>query len=67
MKRAVEKLIKHLARELGARGIAVNVWAPGGIETIETDFGGAEVRDNAQLNAFVASQAALGREGLPDD
>ena len=25
------------------------------------------MRDNAQLNAFVASQTALGRAGLPDD
>jgi hypothetical protein len=25
------------------------------------------VRDNAQLNAFVASQTALGRAGVPDD
>jgi NAD(P)-dependent dehydrogenase (short-subunit alcohol dehydrogenase family) len=25
------------------------------------------VRDDAQLNSFVASQTALGRTGLPDD
>ena len=43
---------------------AVNVVAPG---AIETDFGGGAVRDNAQLNAFVASQTALGRVGVPDD
>jgi len=42
----------------------VNVVAPG---AIETDFGGGAVRDNAQLNAFVAAQTALGRVGLPDD
>ena len=52
------------AKELGARGIAVNVVAPG---TIETDFGGGAVRDNTQLNNFFASQTALGRVGLPDD
>jgi NAD(P)-dependent dehydrogenase (short-subunit alcohol dehydrogenase family) len=40
------------------------VVAPG---AIETDFGGGRVRDNAQLNSFVASQTALGRVGLPDD
>lgn len=34
---------------------------------IETDFGGGAVRANAQLKAFVASQTALGRVGLPDD
>ncbi len=38
--------------------------APG---AIETDFGGGAVRDNSQLNNFVASQTALGRAGLPDD
>ncbi len=64
MKGAVEVLTKYLAKELGPRGIAVNVLAPG---AIETDFGGGAVRDNAQLNSFVASQTALGRVGLPDD
>ena len=64
MKGAVEVLTKYMAKELGARGIAVNVVAPG---AIETDFGGGAVRDNAQLNGFVASQTALGRVGLPED
>jgi NAD(P)-dependent dehydrogenase (short-subunit alcohol dehydrogenase family) len=64
MKGGVEVLTRYLAKELGPRGIAVNVVAPG---AIETDFGGGLVRDNAQLNAFIASQTALGRVGLPDD
>ncbi|WP_374403244.1 SDR family NAD(P)-dependent oxidoreductase [Niveibacterium sp.] len=64
MKGAVEVLTRYLAKELGPRGIAVNVLAPG---AIETDFGGGAVRDNAQLNAFVASQTALGRVGQADD
>ena len=64
MKGAVEVLSRYLAKELGPRGIAVNVIAPG---AIETDFGGGAVRDNAALNRFVASQTALGRVGLPDD
>jgi NAD(P)-dependent dehydrogenase (short-subunit alcohol dehydrogenase family) len=64
MKGAIEVLTRYLAKELGHRGIAVNVVAPG---AIETDFGGGEVRDNSNINAFVASQTALERVGLPDD
>lgn len=45
MKGTVEVLSRYLAKELGPRGIAVNVVAPG---AIETDFGGGAVRDNAQ-------------------
>lgn len=64
MKGAIEVLSRYLAKELGPRGIAVNVVAPG---AIETDFGGGAVRDNAQLNAFIAGQTALGRVGVADD
>lgn len=64
MKGAIETLTRYMAKELGPRGIAVNVVAPG---AIATDFGGGAVRDNAQLNAFVASQTALGRVGEADD
>ena len=64
MKGAIETLTKYLAKELGARGIAVNVVAPG---AIETDFGGGSVRNNPQLQALIASQTALGRVGQPDD
>ena len=64
MKGGVEVLTRYMAKELGARGISVNTIAPG---AIETDFGGGAVRDNAQLNSFVAAQTALGRVGLPDD
>lgn len=64
MKGGIEVLTRYLAKELGARGIAVNVIAPG---AIETDFGGGAVRDNRELNAAIASQTALGRVGLPDD
>jgi len=64
MKGAIEVLTKYLAKELGPRGIAANVVAPG---AIETDFGGGAVRDNPDINAHIASQTALGRVGLPDD
>jgi NAD(P)-dependent dehydrogenase (short-subunit alcohol dehydrogenase family) len=64
MKGAIEVLTRYQAKELGARGIAVNVVAPG---AIETDFGGGLVRDNKQVNDFIASQTALGRVGRPED
>jgi NAD(P)-dependent dehydrogenase (short-subunit alcohol dehydrogenase family) len=64
MKGAVEVLTRYLAKELGPRGITVNVIAPG---AIATDFGGGVVRDNPQLNAMIASQTALGRVGEADD
>jgi NAD(P)-dependent dehydrogenase (short-subunit alcohol dehydrogenase family) len=64
MKGGVEVLTRYMAKELGSRGITVNTIAPG---AIETDFSGGAVRDNQELNKFVASQIALGRAGLPDD
>jgi len=64
MKGAIETLTKYQAKELGSKGIRVNVVAPG---AIETDFGGGAIRDNAALNAQVASLTALGRVGLPED
>ena len=64
MKGGIEVLTRYLAKELGPRGITANVIAPG---AIETDFGGGRVRDDADLNRFLASQTALGRVGQPDD
>ncbi|MHC6224405.1 SDR family NAD(P)-dependent oxidoreductase [Pseudomonas sp. X10] len=64
MKGAMEVLTRYQAKELGARGIRVNILAPG---AIETDFGGGVVRDNRQVNDFIAGNTALGRVGLPDD
>ncbi|SEK42542.1 NAD(P)-dependent dehydrogenase, short-chain alcohol dehydrogenase family [Chitinophaga rupis] len=64
MKGGIEVLTRYMAKELGARGIRANIIAPG---AIETDFSGGAVRDNAQLNAAIASQTALGRVGLPED
>lgn len=63
-KGAVEVLTRFLAKELGPRGIAVNTVAPG---AIETDFGGGTVRDNAEVNRYIAGITALGRVGVPDD
>jgi len=64
MKGAVEVLTRYLAKELGPRGIAANVVAPG---AIATDFGGGRVRDNKEINDHVAAITALGRVGLPED
>ncbi|EOD8994929.1 oxidoreductase [Klebsiella variicola] len=64
MKGAMEVLTRYQAKELGGRGISVNIIAPG---AIETDFGGGVVRDNAEVNRHIAAQTALGRVGLPDD
>ncbi|RAW00547.1 SDR family NAD(P)-dependent oxidoreductase [Pseudochryseolinea flava] len=64
MKGGIETLSRYMAKELGARGIAVNVVAPG---AIETDFGGGVVRDNEQLNKYIAGVTALGRVGRADD
>lgn len=64
MKGAVETMTRYQARELGPRGITVNVVAPG---AIETDFGGGAVRDNPQYNKMIADTTVLGRAGVPDD
>jgi NAD(P)-dependent dehydrogenase (short-subunit alcohol dehydrogenase family) len=64
MKGAVEVLSRHLAKELGPRRIAVNVVAPG---PVETDFSGGIVRDNPTVNKMIAENTALGRAGLPED
>ncbi|WP_213713578.1 SDR family NAD(P)-dependent oxidoreductase [Cedecea lapagei] len=64
MKGAMEVLTKYQAKELGSRGIAVNIIAPG---AIATDFSGGIVRDNEHVSKAIAAQTALGRVGQPDD
>ncbi|AJP56838.1 3-oxoacyl-ACP reductase [Pandoraea vervacti] len=64
VKGAVEVLTVYMAKELGRRKIAVNVVAPG---AIETDFFGGAVRDTPAFNRFFAEMTALGRVGVADD
>ncbi|NTA84143.1 SDR family oxidoreductase [Agrobacterium tumefaciens] len=63
-KAAMQTLTKFMAVELGPRQIRVNAIAPG---AIATDFGGGGVRDDKNINDFVARTIALGRVGEPDD
>ncbi|WEK34609.1 MAG: SDR family oxidoreductase [Candidatus Pseudobacter hemicellulosilyticus] len=63
MKGAIETLTKYQAKELGARGIRVNVVAPG---PIATEFGGGHLV-NPQVQQALGGLTALGRIGQPDD
>jgi len=64
MKGAIDTLTRFQALEFAPLKIRVNSIAPG---AIETDFAGGIVRDNAEINNYVATQTALGRTGQPDD
>ena len=64
MKGAIEVLTRYLAKDLGEKGITVNVVAPG---PIETDFNNGGNRDFPERNKFLASRTALGRVGLAQD
>ncbi len=64
MKSAIETFTRYLAKEIGSRGMAANVVAPG---AIETDFNGAAIRNNPQMKSYLASQTALGRVGEAED
>jgi NAD(P)-dependent dehydrogenase (short-subunit alcohol dehydrogenase family) len=64
MKGAIEVFTKYLAKELGSRGIAANLVAPG---IIETDFTKQAFDSHPQLHDFISSITALGRPGQPDD
>jgi NAD(P)-dependent dehydrogenase (short-subunit alcohol dehydrogenase family) len=63
-KGAIEVLTRYMAVELGPRGITVNVVAPG---AIATDFSGGIVRDNPEVNKYIASRIVLGRVGQAED
>lgn len=64
MKAAVETLTRYMAKELGPRGITVNVVAPG---AIKTDFGGGRIRNNPEIEKAVAAITTLGRVGEAED
>ncbi|HEX7675083.1 MAG TPA: SDR family oxidoreductase [Bdellovibrio sp.] len=64
MKGAIEVLSRYMAKELGARGIAVNVVAPG---AIHTDFTKDSFDSHPEMEKFISSQTALGRVGVADD
>lgn len=64
MKGAIEVFTKYLAKELGSRGIAANLVAPG---IIETDFTRKAFDSHPGMHDFISSITALGRPGQPDD
>jgi NAD(P)-dependent dehydrogenase (short-subunit alcohol dehydrogenase family) len=64
MKGAVEVLTKYMAKELGAKGITVNIVAPG---PIITDFNNATIRNNPKLQEFLSSLSPLNRVGEAED
>jgi NAD(P)-dependent dehydrogenase (short-subunit alcohol dehydrogenase family) len=64
MKGAVEVWTRYLAKELGPRGIRVNVLEP---VATATEFAGVQIRDNEAYQAGIIASSALGRVGQPDD
>ncbi|RFZ89892.1 SDR family oxidoreductase [Mucilaginibacter conchicola] len=64
MKGAIEVFTKYLAKELGSRGIAANLVAPG---IIETDFTKRAFASHPDMRERISSITALGRPGQPDD
>ena len=64
MKGAIEVFTRNLAKEIGARGITVNVVAPG---PIETDFNNALIRSSPDRKKILAANTALGRVGEAQD
>lgn len=64
MKGAMEVLTRYVAKEVGTRGISVNIVAPG---PIETDFNNAAIRNNPNVKSHLGTVTALGRVGIAED
>ncbi len=64
MKGAMEVSTRYLAKELGGRGITVNIVAPG---AIDNDFNKESFDSAPQLREIIAGNTALGRVGVSED
>lgn len=64
LKGAAEVWTRYLAKELGPRGIRVNIVAPG---ATMTDFAGGLIRDDERYQGAIAASSPLGRPGRPED
>lgn len=64
MKGAIEVFTKYLSKETGAKGITVNVVAPG---PVATDFNNGGNRDIPERTKFLSAMSPFGRVGQPDD
>lgn len=61
---ALEYLARNMAAELGKRGIAVNVVAPG---VVNTDINAGWLRGNEEAAAYTRSTSAVGKIAEADD
>jgi NAD(P)-dependent dehydrogenase (short-subunit alcohol dehydrogenase family) len=64
MKAAIETLTRYMAKELGPRGVTVNVVAPG---AVATDFGGGRIRNSPEMQKMLVGVTTLGRVAVAED